>query len=115
MITRKDLHKVEMELVNLLEENRPIKEGSVVLSENDKIMKEAIIDKFTNLMNEVITKEQIESLKKLIEYNYESENKHYLETLVSEGIGHVQDHIFNDIRELSKLFPDVFEEEVEEK
>jgi hypothetical protein len=39
MITRKDLHKVEMELVTLCEDN--------------EVMKEAIINKFTDLMNEV--------------------------------------------------------------
>jgi hypothetical protein len=38
-ITKEYLHKLEMELVNLCEDN--------------EIMKEAIIDKFTNLINEV--------------------------------------------------------------
>jgi len=38
-LTRKYLHKIEMELVNLCEDN--------------EVMKEAIIDKFTNLMDEV--------------------------------------------------------------
>ncbi len=39
MITRKDLHKIEMELVYLCEDN--------------EIMREAIINKFTDLMGKV--------------------------------------------------------------
>lgn len=39
MITRKYLHKIEMDLVNLCEDN--------------EVMKEAIINYFTDLMNEV--------------------------------------------------------------
>ena len=38
-ITRKYLHEIEMELVNLCEDNT--------------VMREAIINKFTDLMNEV--------------------------------------------------------------
>jgi hypothetical protein len=39
MITRKDLHKTEMKLVSICEGN--------------EVMKEAIIDEFTDLMDEV--------------------------------------------------------------
>ena len=39
MITRQELHKIEMRLVNLCEDN--------------EVMKDAIIDEFTNLMGEV--------------------------------------------------------------
>ena len=39
-ITRKYLHKIEMDLVNLCEDN--------------EVMKEAIINKFTDLMGEVV-------------------------------------------------------------
>ena len=39
MITRKELHQIEMELVNLCEDN--------------EVMKETIINKFTDLMQKV--------------------------------------------------------------
>jgi hypothetical protein len=38
MITKKELHKIEMDLVNLCEDN--------------EVMKESIINHFTNLMSE---------------------------------------------------------------
>jgi hypothetical protein len=53
VLTKADLHKVEMELVSLcddLEERRGLKEDGFNPKE---IMKEVIITKFTDLMSEV--------------------------------------------------------------
>ena len=46
MITRKDLHKVEMELVSLCDD-------FIIQTNEVTTLREAIINKFTNLMNEV--------------------------------------------------------------
>ena len=69
MITRKELHDVEMKLVSLCE--------------NNEVMKEAIINEFTDLLNKV--KEWLSAVRKVV--RMKQKYGHLIKGICAENIG----------------------------